>query len=265
MKTIFDHYDKALLADLPRVTFPGRIVVVISQAEAIKAVDYLLKQSILGFDTETKPSFARGRGMNKVALLQVATHDTCFLFRLNQIGLTDSIIRLLSDTRVTKVALSWHDDIHQLQRRREFQPGHFIELQKHCQEIGIEDMALQKLYANLFGEKIAKGQQLSNWENDTLTPAQCNYASIDAWACIRIYEEIERLRQSGDYQLVHRELPVPPRCEKKEDDSTKPSAERKSSSRSRSKGKSKGRKSEKKVTKRKKTKDTNDQSISSKR
>ena len=69
-------------------------------------------------------------------------------------------------------------------------------------ELGIEDMSLQKLYANLFHQKISKRQRLSNWESPILDDKQKQYASIDAWACIRIYDEIERLKQTGDYRLV---------------------------------------------------------------
>ena len=201
MKIIHDKYDKRLISTLPRVLFEGRIFVIFSEREADKAVDYLLQQKILGFDTETRPSFKKGQ-MHQVALLQVSTHDTCFLFRLNRIGITPSIQRLLEDQRIIKVGLSLKDDLRMLHHRNDFIPGTFIELQKEVKDIGIQDMSLQKLYANLFGEKIAKGQQLSNWEADTLSEAQQHYAATDAWACIRIYEEVKRMKQEHNYHLV---------------------------------------------------------------
>lgn len=185
---------------MPRVTFPGHIYVVQSEGEAARAVDYLLRQPILGFDTETKPSFRKGRH-NKVALLQVSTIDTAILFRLCQTGLTDDIVRLLSDETVVKVGLSLKDDFLSLSRLRQFTHGTFIELQEEVKEIGIEDMSLQKIYANLFGEHISKGQQLSNWEMLPLSAAQQQYAAIDAWACVRIHQRVQELIETGDYEL----------------------------------------------------------------
>jgi ribonuclease D len=201
VKQIRAKFEKSDIAALPKVLFEGRIIVILSEREADRAVDYLLRQPILGFDTETRPSFRRGQ-MHKVALLQVSTRDTAFLFRLNRIGLTDSIVRLLEDKRVLKVGLSLKDDMHNLRLRRDFQPGTFVELQQEVQRLGVEDMSLQKLYANLLGGRISKTQQLTNWEADVLTEAQQRYAATDAWACIQIHREIERLLQTGDYQLI---------------------------------------------------------------
>lgn len=201
MKILKNKFDKLAVNDLPRVVFEGKIVLVISEQEADKAVDYLLSQPILGFDTETRPSFQRGKGMNKVALLQVSTQDTCFLFRLNQIGMPPSVLRLLTDKKVVKVGISWHDDLMQLRRRKDFMPGTFIDLQKEVRKLGIEDMSLQKLYANFFGQKISKSQRLTNWEADNLGEGQQMYAAIDAWACVMLYNEICRLRETGDYVI----------------------------------------------------------------
>lgn len=201
MKILKNKFDKLAVNDLPRVVFEGKIVLVISEQEADKAVDYLLSQPILGFDTETRPSFQRGKGMNKVALLQVSTQDTCFLFRLNQIGMPPSVLRLLTDKKVVKVGISWHDDLMQLRRRKDFTPGTFIDLQKEVRKLDIEDMSLQKLYANFFGQKISKSQRLTNWEADNLGEGQQMYAAIDAWACVMLYNEICRLRETGDYVI----------------------------------------------------------------
>ena len=115
--------------------------------------------------------------------------------------MTPAIIRLLEDTSVPKVGLSWHDDIASLKRLCPFEPGRFIDIQDHMREIGIEDLSLQKLYANLFNERISKTERLSNWERDVLTPKQQQYAAIDAWACIQLYEELLRLEETGDYEL----------------------------------------------------------------
>ena len=201
-KTIYNKFDKALIANLPVAQFEGRIVVVLAQSEAERAVNYLLSCPLLGLDTETRPCFQRGH-QHQVALLQVSTDDICFLFRLNHTGLSPAIVRLLEDTTVTKVGLSWHDDLNSLHRLGDFKAGYYVDIQDLIQDIGIEDMSLQKIYANLFGMKISKRQQLSNWEADILSDKQKLYAATDAWACIKIYEEITRLKLQGDYELVN--------------------------------------------------------------
>ncbi|MBQ3878501.1 MAG: 3'-5' exonuclease domain-containing protein 2 [Prevotella sp.] len=200
-KVIYNKFEKQLISSLPVAEFTGRIEVVLSASEAERAVNFLLSQPILGFDTETRPSFKRGF-QHKVALLQVATEDICFLFRLNHIGLAPSIVRLLEDATLPKIGLSWHDDINSLQKLGPFKTGHFIDIQHYVHDIGIEDMSLQKIYANLFGQKISKRQQLSNWEADVLSDKQKIYAATDAWACINIYKEIIRLKRDKDYQLI---------------------------------------------------------------
>ena len=203
-KSLWDRLYKEQMKFLPRALFDGRVFVVQTEQEARKAVSYLLDQPVLGFDTETRPTFRPGP-MNEVALLQVATNDICFLFRLNRMGITDSLVRLLTAKSVKRVALSWRDDTNQLRRRRQFEMGQFIELQNYVRRFGIEDASLQKLYANVFGQKISKSQQLSNWEADVLTEAQKRYASTDAWACLRLYEELERLEQTNDWELKRHE------------------------------------------------------------
>lgn len=209
MKTLANRYDKKRIAQLPKVLFQGRIVVVQSEEEARKAVQYLRAQTIIGLDTETKPIFKKGGGMNQVALLQVSTHDTCFLFRLNHIGFTPELVSLLSGNDTLMVGLSLKDDFAQLNRRRPFTPGYHVELQSLAKEMGIVDQSLQKLYANVFAQRISKTQQLSNWEADVLTEAQKRYAATDAWACIQLYEEFMRLNETG-YMLEIIPEPEPP-------------------------------------------------------
>ena len=203
-KIIYNKYDKAKINALPRVTFEGRIIVVLTEWDAQKAVRYLLSQPILGVDTETRPSFKRGQ-LNQVALLQVSSYDVCFLFRLNQLGLSPSVKQLLEDTTVPKIGLSLRDDLMMLHKLGDFETGNFIDLQNQVQEIGVEDLSLQKLYANFFGQRISKRERLTNWEADVLKDKQKLYAATDAWTCIMLYEELMRLEQSGDYELVKSE------------------------------------------------------------
>lgn len=200
-KIIYNKFDKKAITNLPKVVFPGKIVVIMTEGETEKAVDYLLSSDILGVDTETRPSFKKGES-HKVSLLQVSNRSTCFLFRLNLTGITPAIKRLLENTKIPMIGLSLHDDMMSLHKRMQFTPGKFIDLQDIVNEIGIEDLSLQKLYANLFQQKISKRQRLTNWDTDILNDSQKGYAALDAWACINLYEEIQRLKETNDYELV---------------------------------------------------------------
>lgn len=206
-RIIYSRFDKKLIPDLQQVLFPGRIISVITESEADKAVAYLLSCDILGVDTETKPTFRKGQN-HRVSLLQVASKDTCFLFRLNKTGITDSIKKLLENKQVPMIGLSWHDDLLSLHKRREFTPGYFIDLQDIVGKLGIKDLSLQKIYANIFHQKISKRQRLTNWDADILNDKQKEYAATDAWTCINLYEEIKRLLSTGDYDLIVSEEPA---------------------------------------------------------
>lgn len=182
--------DKKLISEMPKVVFPGRIIIIYTEDDARKAVAYLNRCSVVGVDTETRPSFKKGK-VNSVALLQVATSDTCFLFRLNRIGIPDFLEEFLQND-VLKIGLSLRDDFNMLRRANNKDPrvGNWIELQDYVSRFGIQEKSLQKIYAILFGEKISKSQRLSNWEADVLTEAQQQYAATDAWATLRIYQKL---------------------------------------------------------------------------
>ena len=202
MKRIKNTISKAELAQMPKVQFEGRIFVIYTEADADKAVEYLNTCDMVGVDTETRPSFKRGT-THKVALLQIATADTCFLFRLNRMGMPDSLLDfLMGDT--LKIGLSLKDDFMMLSRRKEVhaEEGNWIELQEYVARFGIEDRSLQKIFANLFGKKISKTQRLTNWEAETLTESQVKYAATDAWACVEIYNCLEEMERTSDYELM---------------------------------------------------------------
>ena len=200
MVTLQNKIAKQTMADMPKEAFAGRIFVIHTEEEARKAVEYLNTFSVVGVDTETRPSFKKGQ-THKVALLQVSTADTCFLFRLNRVGLPDFLEEFLQND-VLKIGLSLKDDFAAMRKRNDGDPrnGNWIELQDYVMTFGIEEKSLQKIFALLFGKKISKAQRLSNWEADTLTEAQCLYAATDAWACVEIYNYLEQLRATGDYR-----------------------------------------------------------------
>ena len=201
MTNLYPTISKEEINEMPLVAFEGKIVVVSTLSEAEKACEFLCKQNIVGIDTETKPSFHKGVS-HKVALLQVSTEDICFLFRLNIIGLCAPVKKFLSNRKTLKVGLSLHDDILSLHRRGDFRVGKFIDIQTIAPQFGIKDLSLQKIYANLFGKKISKGQRLSNWEADVFTEAQKKYAATDAWTCLNLYNEFSRLKTQKDYILL---------------------------------------------------------------
>ncbi len=180
---------KEQLSGLPIETFAGKIIVIDHEEEVSDAVAFLSQQAALGFDTETKPSFKRGQN-HKVALMQLATDEECYLFRLNRIGYPDKLVQLMSNPDIKKIGLSLRDDFAAIRQRSVRKPENFIDLQLFVDKFGIDDNSLQKIYALLFGRKISKSQRLSNWETSQLTPAQQSYAAIDAWACLRIYNHL---------------------------------------------------------------------------
>lgn len=201
MQTIYANIDKQHIEKMPTILFDGRIFTITTVSEAQKAVKYLMRFPMLGIDTETRPNFQKGQHY-QVSLLQISTHDTCFLFRLNRIGIPDCLKQLLSSREQIKIGLSMKDDIRVLCQRRSMKFGKYIELQQMVRKIGIQDMSLQKVFANLFSQKISKNKRLTNWEATTLTEAQKRYAATDAWACLKIYERVDELYKSREYKYI---------------------------------------------------------------
>lgn len=192
---------KEEIKEMPKAAFPGRIHVIQTEQEVEKAVAYLQSQSILGIDSETRPSFTKGQSF-KVALLQISSDECCFLFRLNMTGLTQPLIDLLENPDIIKVGLSLKDDFLMLHKRAPFNQQGFVELQEYVRIFGIQDKSLQKIYGILFGEKISKSQRLTNWEADVLNDKQKLYAATDAWACLNIYNLLQNLKRTGDFEIA---------------------------------------------------------------
>ncbi len=178
---------KEELVELPLKWFEGEIVIVEDEKTLAVAVEYLEQQSIVGFDTETKPAFKKGV-FNKVALLQLSTEERAFLIRTNKIGLPREICDILSNPDIIKPGVAIRDDIKGLQIWRSFTPAGFVELQDRAEELGIQNFSLKKLTAIACGFRISKGQQLTNWEADFLTDKQQRYAATDAWTSLEIYK-----------------------------------------------------------------------------
>ncbi len=176
---------------MPQVMFPGDIHVIDSIYHVNEAVRVLSNSPLVGFDTETRPSFRKGI-VHKTALIQISTLDECFLFRSCKIGMPDVLAQYLASAEHKKVGLSLHDDFKIMRKLSNMEPAGFIDLQDVVGDYCITDISLQKIYAILFGGKIAKGQQLTNWEAPELSAAQQNYGAVDAWACLKIYNYLSQ-------------------------------------------------------------------------
>ena len=169
--------------------FKGEIVLV-EDIETFKSVLPRLKNlKLLGFDTETRPMFKKGR-RNKVSLVQLATNNLAVLIRINKIGIPDELVGLLSDSSIIKAGVALHDDLRFLSSVRKFTPAGFVDLQSFVKKFGIESSGLKKLTAIVLGFRISKSQQTTNWETDRLTDAQQTYAATDAWVCHEIYRKL---------------------------------------------------------------------------
>lgn len=175
------------ITQLPSGAFRGEIVVVDSPEAIAAACDYLASCEVIGFDTETRPSFTKGI-VNKVSLLQFSSGERAFLFRLNRIALEKPLLQLLGSEKVKKVGVAVREDIRVLRQLRQFVPKGFVELQNMAPEFGITDKSLRKLAAITLRVRISKAQRLSNWEAQQLTPAQQTYAATDAWIGREIYQ-----------------------------------------------------------------------------
>lgn len=173
---------------LDYINFPGKIHVIDSVgAEFNRAIAYLRSQKVIGFDTETRPTFSPQQPRYGVALLQLSGRDKAFLFRVNTIGMHRRLCNLLADARILKVGAAILDDIRGLQKKREFVPTGFVDLQKIVWEWGIRDKSVKKMSAIIMGARVSKTQQLSNWEAESLSESQQMYAATDAWVCREMY------------------------------------------------------------------------------
>lgn len=193
--------DNDTVASLDAARFDGRIVVVDNEELVEAACADLERHDIIGFDTETRPSFRAGVSY-KVSLLQLSTPSTCYLFRLCRIRLSNRILKILGSKRILKVGADVSGDIRSLHALREFKADGFVDLQNEASRWGIEERSLRKLSAIVLGQRVSKAQRLSNWEAGTLTEQQRDYAATDAWVCIKILEALQREKPIKEGRLT---------------------------------------------------------------
>jgi len=182
--------DKEELKKLPLKAFPGTIHVIDSIAGLEKYLPLLKQEKVLGFDTETRPNFRKGK-VNQISLVQFATQFHAFLFRITSLNLPDGMIELFEDDSIIKIGAALHDDLLDLRKVRDFKAGGFLDLQKYVEAFGIENKGVAKLAGIVLGIRISKNQQLSNWDAEKLNRAQKEYAAMDAWVCLKIYQELQ--------------------------------------------------------------------------
>ena len=176
-------------AALPAIEFKGEIRIIEHERDIVPACKFLMKQAVVGFDTETRPSFRQGVTF-RVSLLQLSSPEVCYLFRLNRIPFDRAILRLLESREVLKIGADVAGDLRSLRQIRHFRDGGFVDLQSIAPEWGIEDKSLRKLSAIVLRQRVSKAQRLSNWEAATLTDKQKLYAATDAWVCTAIYDKL---------------------------------------------------------------------------
>ncbi|MEP1033384.1 3'-5' exonuclease [Ekhidna sp.] len=184
-----EHITKEDLRSLPLLAFEGDIHIVDTEEECNNAVKELCKFDAIGFDTEKKPTFNKGE-YNHTAMVQLSTMEDAYLFRLNNMGYPTSLFELMADAAILKLGISIDDDLKDLNKARKFKPKNFTDLNDVVRELGVKHMGVKKLAAVFLESRISKNQQVSNWENNTLSPAQLKYAATDAWICLAIHEKL---------------------------------------------------------------------------
>ena len=185
-----ERLNKEHIKNLPLLAFEGKIHLISETKDLSDAIKILRRDSILGFDTETRPTFKKGEQYS-VSLLQLSTKDEAFLFRLNYLGLPEELISLLADPEILKVGVAILDDIRALQKLCKFDAESFVDLSNIASELGIVTCGLRNLAAIFFGVRITKKEQLTNWERHKFNSSQCLYAATDAWICLEMFNFLQ--------------------------------------------------------------------------
>lgn len=186
--TFLNNISKEEILKMPVVAFTGKIIIIEDSASFDKYYPMLMSNRIWGFDTETKPCFKKGKSnQNQVSLLQLSIQNTCFLFRLKDIGMPDRLLSFFSNPNIIKVGLSIKDDLAGLRKLRNFKEDSFVDLQNLVKYYGIEELGLRKIAAIVLNKRVSKTQQLTNWEAENLSEKQQIYAATDAWVCREVY------------------------------------------------------------------------------
>jgi ribonuclease D len=174
------------VTDLPIRRYEGEVVLVGTPADRDRAMADILSEAVLGFDTETRPSFRKGQSYFP-SLAQVATGRAVYLFRLEKTDFSAEMVRLLEAPEIAKTGVAIADDLRQLKALFQFDPRRIVDPGLIARRHGLAQTGLRNLAAIFLGFRIPKGNRTSNWAAQRLNPAQIAYAATDAWACRELY------------------------------------------------------------------------------
>ncbi len=171
---------------LPVAAYRGPIHLVRTPAELQAAHQALRRETLLGFDIETRPAFRKGESYPP-SLLQLAGEKAVYLFQLQKVGLAPELAALLANPHILKAGVALTRDLRDLRALREFQPAGFVELGTLAAARGIPHNGLRGLAAAVLGCRISKSAQLTNWAQPDLPPRALEYAATDAWIGRQLY------------------------------------------------------------------------------
>lgn len=171
---------------LPIRRYEGEVRLVAAPAELGRALEDIGEETVVGFDTETRPSFHVGE-VYLPCLAQVATGRAVYLFQLQRQDFSAPIAEMLSRDRIVKAGVSVADDLKNLKKLFEFQENSVIDLGTVARRHGARQTGVRSLAAMFLGFRIPKGTTTSNWAAARLSPQQVTYAATDAWACRELY------------------------------------------------------------------------------
>jgi len=185
-KTPKQRLTKEEINALPLEYYSGPIHIIESVRDVSRACIELQSESVLGFDTETRPAFKKGQYFSP-SLLQIASFRAVYLFRINKYGLPSSLKFLLENYKIIKTGVAIDRDIKDMRKLSDFDPSNFVDLGKVAREKELQHHGLRGLAALLLKFRISKSSKTSNWDADTLTEKQVKYAATDAWVSRKIY------------------------------------------------------------------------------
>lgn len=180
------------LMRLPVLQYRGPIVVVGTQGDLQRAWREIRRERVLGFDSETRPTFRKGQ-FHTPSLVQVAAGRTVFLFPLKRLDCSRALAAVLGDVRLVKAGIALSRDLSDLREAFRFTPRSIVDLGDRALELGMRQSGVRNLAGLLLGGRVTKGAQTSNWAQPHLSWKQVCYAATDAWICRELYLRFEAL------------------------------------------------------------------------
>ncbi len=170
-----------------------RITVVATANEAESACRQLTNATVLGFDTESKPTFLKDQVSEGPHIVQLANADRAWVFQLHDLQCREMVGQLLAAHGIVKAGFGLGDDRKRILAKLGVEPADVLELNTVFRERGYrKDMGVKGAVAVLFNKRFIKSKKAatSNWANTHLTEAQLIYAANDAYAAFRVYEAL---------------------------------------------------------------------------